>query len=109
MTPIINGSKLAQVIAATIFVGVLATSATAQTTICGDLDGSGAAVATDVLLLLQFTVGLPVTPQCPNCSGTTTSTTTTTAAPTTSSTVTSTSTSTTVTSTTVGATTTTTL
>jgi hypothetical protein len=108
MTPIINSSKLAQVIAATIFVGVLATSATAQTTICGDLDGSGAAVATDVLLLLQFTVGLPVTPQCPNCSGTTTSTTTTTA-PTTSSTVTSTSTSTTVTSTTVGATTTTTL
>ena len=109
MTPIINSSKLAQVIAATIFVGVLATSATAQTTICGDLDGSGAAVATDVLLLLQFTVGLPVTPQCPNCSGTTTSTTTTTAAPTTSSTVTSTSTSTSVTSTTVGATTTTTL
>lgn len=109
MTPIINGSKLAQIVAATIFVGVLATSATAQTTICGDLDGSGSAVATDVLLLLQFTVGLPVTPQCPNCSGTTTSTTTTTAAPTTSSTVTSTSTSTTVTSTTVGATTTTTL
>jgi hypothetical protein len=109
MRPIIDSSKLAQIIAATILVGVLATSAAAQTAICGDLDGSGQAVATDVLLLLQFTVGLPVTPQCPNCSGTTTSTTTSTTAPTTSSTVTSTSTSTTVTSTTVGATTTTTL
>ena len=109
MRSIIDSSKLAQVIAATIFVGVLATSAAAQTEICGDLDGSGTAVATDVLLLLQFTVGLPVTVQCPNCSGTTTTTSTT--VPTTSSTVTSTSTSTstTVTSTTVGATTTTTL
>lgn len=108
MRSIIDSSKLAQVIAATIFVGVLATSAAAQTEICGDLDGSGTAVATDVLLLLQFTVGLPVTVQCPNCSGTTTTTST---VPTTSSTVTSTSTSTstTVTSTTVGATTTTTL
>ncbi len=109
MRSIINCSKLAQVVAATILVGILATNADAQTEICGDLDGSGAAVATDVLLLLQFTVGLPVTVQCPNCSGTTTSTTTSTTAPTTSSTVTSTSTSTTVTSTTVGATTTTTL
>jgi len=77
-----GGRACIRLLSATVCVLVIASEVSAATDLCGDLDGNGAIVATDALILLRKAVGQNLSIECPAaCPVTTTTTSTTTTTP----------------------------